>query len=84
MGGGAYVHVGVPQDKVLEVDQFAVEVEGGTGFHEVAPLDPTFRQGVSFQAFIEARQSFFRPLERGSDPFPGQLPGQAVDRRSVG
>jgi hypothetical protein len=56
--------MGVPQDKVLEVDQFAVEVEGSTSFHEVAPLNPTLRQSVSFQAFIEARHPLLRALER--------------------
>ena len=57
MGGCANILSGVVEDKVLEMDQFAVDPQRGTGVGEILTLDPPASDGRAGDALVKARQS---------------------------
>lgn len=42
MGGGAGIAGGVVEDQVFEVDEFAVDPQGGADISKMGSLDPAF------------------------------------------
>lgn len=57
VGQGANVHVGVVQDKVLEVDELAFEPERAGSVGEVLALDKTVADGGTSQPLVKAGQN---------------------------
>jgi hypothetical protein len=45
VGGGANIAVGVVQDEVFEMDELAVDPEGGAGVGEILPLNKAGADG---------------------------------------
>jgi hypothetical protein len=72
--------VGIAQYQVLEVHEFAVEVESGASLAKMAPLDPTLRERVPLQALVETGEPLLSPLQGASERSPGQLLRKGVDR----
>ena len=64
VGRRADVHVGIVQDKVLEMDKFALKPKGGGGVIKILACDPAVADRAFGHALVEAGQSIFGAGER--------------------
>lgn len=78
VGRGADVHAGVVEDKVVEVDEFAVEPQTGAGVGEVHPADRAVAYWAFGQPLVEAGERILGGGERPGELGPGQRFGDLV------
>jgi hypothetical protein len=73
MGGMAYVHAGIVQDQIADIDEVPVQQKGAHGFGHVAARLPAGTQAGSFQAGVEAQDANGDRFEPAGNVLPWQL-----------
>ena len=81
MGRGADVHVGVVENEIVEVDEFAVEPQAGAGVGEVGAGDKAVADRAFGEPLVEPGQRILGGGERAGEFWPRQRIGDLTGRK---